>query len=416
MTTSPRKTPERALLAARVSGNGHGESLRELARLAETAGAVVVGTVLQEREGIDPATYLGSGKVAEVAACVQQNDVQLVCFDHELSPSQNRNLEDRLQVKVLDRTSLILDIFAQHATTREGKLQVELAQLKYLLPRLVGQVRHWSRLPGGIGTSGPGETLLEMERRRLRARVTHVEQELHRVESQRDLQRKQRQRVPVPLVSLVGYTNAGKSSLMNRLTSAGVLVQDALFATLDPTVRRVRLPSGRQFLLADTVGFVRKLPPQLIEAFKATLREIDNASLLLHVIDSPQPDLREQIQTVEQVLAELHLDHKPVLRVFNKMDQQPTLPAMLEADGVPSVRVSARTGAGLESLLAAIAAQLTRDATRVTLALPYAAGDVVHEIYRSCRVLHKEDNGQGIRLTAELGPKFLGKFAAYIER
>ncbi len=388
--------------------------MRELERLVATAGGNVVAEVVQKRDGIDSATYLGAGKVAEIAERVKTEQVQAVIFDHELSPSQNRNLESRLNVKVLDRTGLILDIFARHATTREGKLQVELAQLSYLLPRLVGQVSHWSRLAGGIGTLGPGETLLEMERRRLRERMTRLKRELRKVERQRDLQRKRRQKVPIPLISLVGYTNAGKSSLLNRLTAADVLVEDALFATLDPTVRRVRLPSGRQCLLADTVGFVRKLPHQLIEAFKATLREIGGARLLLHVIDTPEPNVEEQVQTVESVLDELGFHETPIIRVFNKMDCSPEIPLALHNEGL-SLKVSAHTGMGIEDLLESVDAFLAGEATKVTLSLPYAAGGVLHEIYRSCRVLSQEDSGQCIRLTAELGPKFLGKFADYIE-
>ncbi len=411
-----QKLNERVLLVARFGSHktSHWNSLKELARLVETAGGEVVGEVTQERDGVDSATYIGAGKAAELAEQVKRDKIQLVVFDHELSPSQNRNLEKLLNTKVLDRTGVILDIFAKHASTREGKLQVELAQLNYLMPRLVGQVSHWSRLAGGIGTLGPGETLLEMERRRLRRRITHLKRELDKVKGQRDQQRKRREKVPMPLISLVGYTNAGKSSLMNQLTEAGVLVEDALFATLDPTVRKVRLPSGRHFLLADTVGFVSKLPHQLIEAFRATLREIGGASLLLHVIDTPQPQLVAQVKVVEQVLDELGFAQKPLMRVFNKMDLAPEVPTELCQD-YPYVKVSAHSGSGIEELLEKIDSFLSADARKVVLTLPYEAGNVLNEIYRSCRVLEQEEHDGGIRVIAELGPKFLGKFAEYIE-
>lgn len=411
-----RQDHERALLAARISGKSREEfdSLRELKNLALTAGADVIDRVTQERVGIVPATYIGSGKVAEVADRVKEENIQVVIFDHELTPSQNRNLEEALNVKVVDRTGLILDIFARHATTREGKLQVELAQLSYHLPRLIGQVSHWSRLAGGIGTMGPGETMLEKERRRLRNRIAWVRRELKKVEGQRDLQRKRRQSIPVPLVSIVGYTNAGKSTLMNQLTSAGVSVEDALFATLDPTVRRVRLPSGRQFLLADTVGFVRKLPHQLVEAFKATLREIGGACLLLHVVDTPQDCVEDQVQTVEKVIEDLGFQDKPTIRVFNKMDVSPKVPMKLFND-TTSVPISALTGQGVKQLLETIDDFLAEDEMKVTMLLPYDAGKILNEIYQCCRVLKKEDNANGILLTAEMSQKFAGKYSDYIK-
>lgn len=410
------KSRERALLVSRFSGDElqHLDSIQELARLAETAGAQVIGEIIQQQAGFDPATLIGSGKVQQIQERIQRDRIDLVVFDQELSPSQNRNLEATWDIKVLDRTGLILDIFARHAVSREGKLQVELAQLDYMLPRLVGQVAHWSRLAGGIGTLGPGETLLEVERRRLRDRIARLRKELKRVQGQRDLQRRRRQKVPVPLVLLVGYTNAGKSSLMNRLTEAGVLVEDALFATLDPTVRRVRLPSARRFLLADTVGFVRKLPHQLVEAFKTTLHEIGGASLLLHVVDTPQAQVIEQVETVERVLEELGYEDKPTIRVFNKSDLQATVPAILR-NGDQGVQVSAATGAGLSALLERIETALAVGHHTVTLNIPYADGASLREIYQSCRVLSKEDHDDGVHIKAEMGPKFIGKFASFIK-
>lgn len=407
---------ERTLLVSRFNGeeSQHLESLKELARLVETAGGEVVGEMLQQQPGYNPASLIGSGKLAELKEKVRCENIALVVFDQELSPSQNRNLESACGVKVLDRTGLILDIFARHAMTREGKLQVELAQLNYALPRLVGQVDHWSRLAGGIGTLGPGETLLEMERRRFRDRIAQLRKELKRVQAQRQLQRRRRQKVPVPLVLLVGYTNAGKSSLMNRMSTADVLVEDALFATLDTTVRRIHLPRGRQFLLADTVGFVRHLPHQLVEAFKTTLTEIGSASLLLHVIDTPQSQLEEQIATVEGVLDDLGYADRPTIRVFNKIDQGVVVPPWLR-EGHDSVAVSATTGEGIGELIELIENKLSADSRTVTLRIPYGEGSRLEELYRSCRVLSKEDQADGVLLRAELGPKFLGKFASFIK-
>lgn len=410
-----RNLRERVLLASRYSSHAeeHRDSLQELEALVWTAGGDVVGSIIQERAGVEPATFLGSGKVNEAAERVKKEKIDLVVFDHELTPTQNRNLEESWQVKVLDRTGLILDIFARRASTREGKLQVELAQLSYLLPRLMGQWIGFSRLAGGIGTRGPGETKLETDRRQARDRIARLKKELQHVQLQRDLHRKKRQRVPIPMVSLVGYTNAGKSTLMNQLTGAGVFVEDKLFATLDPTVRQVRLPSGRLFLLADTVGFVRKLPHQLIEAFKATFREIDSASLLLHIIDSSQANVEEHVATVESVLQELGLSDKWVLRVFNKMDLRSYVPTWLK-EGAPSVSISAKEREGLDQLLQNIDDFLAKTLSKVTLLLPYDDGGSLTEIYRACRVLEKRDVDEGIQVVAEMDSKFIGKYAQYI--
>jgi GTP-binding protein HflX len=383
------RPPERALLVAAEAKDGdrRGQwdahsSLEELALLAGTAGAQVVGKVVQRLERPDPAHYLGRGKLQEIASLRTSLAYDLVIFDDELSPVQQRNLERALQVKVLDRTALILDIFAQHARTREGRLQVELAQHEYLLPRLRGQWSHLERLGGGIGTRGPGETQLETDRRLIRRRIQHLRRELEAVRQHRALHRRRRAREGLPLVSLVGYTNAGKSTLMRALSGAQVLVADQLFATLDPLTRRVRLPGGGFFLLTDTVGFINKLPPQLVAAFRATLEELNEADLLLHVIDITHPNAAEQAQAVEETLRELGLAGKPRLAVLNKVDRlqrhdgQPIAGLEEMSDLVPSLQsgpaqavlVSALRGWGLEALLqrieAALAAARHRPAQR----------------------------------------------------
>ncbi len=366
--------PERALLVGVFAKNGgrrgwNGESsLEELALLASTAGAQVVGTVSQKLERPDPAYYIGQGKLQEIIALRQRQPYDLVIFDEELSPSQQRNLERALKVKVIDRTALILDIFAQHARTREGRLQVELAQHEYLLPRLRGHWAHLERLGGGIGTRGPGETQLETDRRLIYRRIQRLRQELEEVRRHRALHRRRRAREGLPVVSLVGYTNAGKSTLMSALSGADAFTADQLFATLDPLTRRVRLPSGSFFLLTDTVGFIQKLPPQLVAAFRATLEELEEADLLLHVIDITHPNAAEQAQTVEETLAELGLSDRPRIEVLNKVDRlsrhdgRPIegleeLAGLLPEEAPESGRallVSALKGWGIPELLAAI--------------------------------------------------------------
>jgi len=312
-------------VAVEIKGRGNSRwssqsSLEELAQLTLTAGANVVGRSIQRLERPTSAHYVGRGKVQELASLRHRLDYSTVIFDDELSPSQQRNLEDALEVKVLDRTALILDIFAQHARTREGALQVELAQHEYLLPRLAGQWTHLERLEGAIGTRGPGETQLETDRRLIRRRIQHLKQQIEEVRRQRALYRRRRARQGVSVISLVGYTNAGKSTLMRTLSGADVLVEDKLFATLDPVTRRVVLPHGGAFLLTDTVGFIQKLPTQLVAAFRATLEELSEASVLLHVVDITHPDAAEQAQTVEDTLIDLGLADKPCITVLNKAD------------------------------------------------------------------------------------------------
>ena len=335
-------------------------SLSEFRELVESAGALVVGQELQRRSKADPATLIGAGKVEEIAGMAAANHAGLILFDHDLSPTQLRNLEALLPCRVLDRTQLILDIFARHARTREGQLQVELAQLEYMLPRLTGRGKAMSQLGGGIGTRGPGETQLETDRRRIQRRLVHLREQLDAVRRIRRQQRQRREAVPVPTIALVGYTNAGKSTLFNRLTGAGVLSSSRMFATLDPKLRALELPSRRRVLLSDTVGFIRNLPHTLVTSFRATLEEVERAEVLLHVRDASSGYGEEQKVQVEKVLGELEVLDKPRIEVMNKIDR---LPAE-EREGLAGrgmVAVSAQTGEGMEALLAAIDEALTAD-------------------------------------------------------
>ncbi|MBU0687114.1 MAG: GTPase HflX [Candidatus Margulisbacteria bacterium] len=329
------------------------ESMVELARLAYTAGVIVKAKFTQKREKPDPKYCMGSGKVEEIHAAIHTHDADLVIFDQELSPSQSRNLEEDLGVKIIDRTELILDIFAQHAHSREGSLQVELAQYQFLLPRLTGHGVSMSRLGGGIGTRGPGETKLEHDRRRIRKIISDLRKELKKVEQQRALRRAKRRGAAMPLISLVGYTNSGKSTLLNALTNAGVLVQDKLFATLDPTVRRFSLPGGKTILISDTVGFIQKLPHQLVDAFHATLEEVSQADQLLHIVDASSPYAEDQINAVYNVLEEIGAITKKIITVFNKIDlvkdQQPL--DELAKKYAPSVKISALKKEGFPELM-----------------------------------------------------------------
>jgi len=380
------------------------ESLDELASLAESAGAEVVGRISQVRPTIDAATLLGSGKVDEVKSRADADDIDTVIFDHELTPTQLRNLERRLQIKIVDRSQLILDIFARRARTREGQLQVELAQLNYLLPRLAGRGTQMSRLGGGIGTRGPGETQLETDRRRIGRRISKLKSEIERVRATRGVQRSQRQAVPLSTVSLVGYTNAGKSTLFNRLTGAGVLADSRMFATLDPTVRQIRLPSGRRVLLSDTVGFIRNLPTTLIEAFRATLEEVTAAALLLHVVDVTSPIASEQATHVMKVLAEIGAETTPQILVLNKSDRLeeadrmqdlPTLTHRLlgetaRQNATPSVLISAQTGAGIGTLLDLIDRRLVQDPiARQRFRLPLSEGRALHLLHDRAAIISK---------------------------
>ncbi len=387
-------------------------SLRELSRLAETAGSEVLDALIQRRSHVDAATYVGSGKARELAEIVASTGADTVICDGELTPSQLRRLEGVVQVKVIDRTALILDIFAQHARSREGKAQVELAQLQYLLPRLRGWGESLSRQAGGrvaggggIGTRGPGETKLETDRRRLRTRISRLKRDIAGFSTGRKVQRGRRQRREVPSVVIAGYTNAGKSSLLNALTGAGVLVEDALFATLDPAVRRAVTPSGRTFTLTDTVGFVRHLPHQLVEAFRSTLEESAEADLIVHVVDGADPEPEAQIAAVRGVLAEIGAAQVPELVVINKIDSaDPVVLQGLRAREPGSVSVSAKTGAGLAQLREAIEAALPRLDVPIRVIVPYSRGDLVARAHAEGEVLQAEHMPDGTLLQARVLP------------
>ncbi|XRQ03480.1 GTPase HflX [Actinomadura welshii] len=396
-------------------------SLRELALLAETAGSEVLEGLVQRRSRPDPATYIGSGKAAELRDVVISTGADTVICDGELTPSQLRHLEDTVQVKVIDRTALILDIFAQHAKSREGKAQVELAQLDYLLPRLRGWGGNLSRQVGGraaggigIGGRGPGETKIELDRRRIRTRMAKLRRQLAGMSKSRDTKRGERRRHAVPAVAIAGYTNAGKSSLLNRLTGAGVLVENALFATLDPTVRRAETPGGRAYTLADTVGFVRHLPHQLVEAFRSTLEEVTDAGLILHVVDGSDADPEAQIDAVREVLRDIGADEIPEIVVINKADAADDLAiARLQRREPHSVVVSARTGFGIDDLRAAIEADLPGLETELRALVPYDRGDLVAQVHERGEVLKQEHLADGTMLHARVPAHLAGELARY---
>ena len=386
-------------------------SLVELARLAETAGSQVMDGLIQRRDKPDPATYIGSGKAKELRDIVVAEGADTVICDGELTPGQLRQLEAVTKVKVVDRTALILDIFAQHARSREGKAQVELAQMQYLLPRLRGWGESLSRQVGGraagglgIGGRGPGETKIEIDRRRINARMAKLRRELSEMKTARDIKRSRRSANAVPSVVLAGYTNAGKSSLLNRLTSAGVLVENALFATLDPTVRRAETEDGRIYTLADTVGFVRHLPTQLVEAFRSTLEEVGEADLILHVVDASDADPEAQIRAVREVLEDIDALGVPEQLVFNKIDSaDPETLLRLRHIAPDAVFVSARAGAGLDTLRARIDERLPRPDIEVTVLLPYTRGDLVARVHDTGEILDTEHTARGTLLRARVG-------------
>lgn len=377
------------------------ESLKELNSLADTAGARVVGEFMQNRQRPDVATFIGKGKVEELAEYCQQVGANLVISDRELSPAQSRNLEEKLGVKVIDRTQLILDIFAGRAQTKEGRLQVELAQLKYMLPRLIGQGLKLSRLGGGIGTRGPGETKLETDRRRIRKRISDLERELREVQRHRALLRKDRKDEPFPLVSLVGYTNAGKSTLLKALTGAEVLIENKLFATLDPTTRRVLLPNNDTVLLTDTVGFIQNLPHHLVAAFRATLEEVVEADLLLHVVDASHLNHERHINAVQEVLKQLGAQDKPMIIVFNKIDEVMDLQSISHTD-IPAVNISALSGEGIEELLQMVASMLKQRYTVIKLTIPYHKSNLVSLLHQKGKVVQEKYQEDGIEVEVEI--------------
>ena len=397
-------------------------SLRELSQLAETAGSLVLDGLIQRRGRIDPATYVGAGKAAELAEIVAATSADTVICDGELSPGQQRRLEDLVKVKVVDRTMLILDIFAQHAASRAGKAQVELAQLQYMLPRLRGWGESLSRQAGGrvaggggIGARGPGETKIETDRRRIRAKMARLRRDIADMATAREVQRGRRRSEATPSVAIAGYTNAGKSSLLNQLTGAGVLVQDALFATLDPAVRRARTPSGRPFTLTDTVGFVRHLPHQLVDAFRATLEEVAGADLILLVVDGSDADPAAQLSAVRTVLAEIGAASVPQLVVINKADVADPIAAVdgLRLREPGSQLVSARTGAGIAELQAEVERRLPRLDRVVRAVVPYHRGDLVARAHEQGEVLTERHDADGTVLHARVPPPLAAELAAF---
>ncbi len=416
---------DRAILVG-VDRGGHGwpieESLAELARLADTAGAEIVGTVTQKMHAPDSRTFIGKGKVEQVAELATSTDATLIVFDDDLTPSQQASLEDAIpDVKIVDRTALILDIFALHATSREGKLQVELAQMEYLLPRLRGMWRHLGRLgkamTAGIGTRGPGESQLETDRRLARKRISEVKRELKHVAGERGVQRKARERSGIYRISLVGYTNAGKSTLLNALTGAGVLVADQLFATLDATTRTMDLPEGRKVTLTDTVGFINKLPHSLVEAFKSTLDETREADLLLHVVDASDSQSRDQMKAVSEVLGEIGVAGKPQLVAYNKADLISAEDrAALIARNRHAILISAATGEGLDALREKIASEAARGSLTVTLLVPYDRGDIVGLAHEHAQVIAEEHIAEGTRVTVRVQAGLAARFEPFVEK
>lgn len=422
--------PEKAYLVGVTIRGTHSilslpESIQELGMLAETAGMQVIGSTSQQLHHIDPGTYIGSGKVQEIIDTIRDNGAQAVIFDDELSPRHQRELSKKLgnEVKLLDRSALILDIFAQHAKTREGALQVELAQYEYRLPRLTRQWTHLARQAGGmggaggVGLRGPGETQLEVDRREISRKITNLKDEIEQVRQHRSQYRNQRRRSGIPIVALVGYTNAGKSTLLNYLSGSDVYVADQLFATLDPTTRRIGLPGGLECLLSDTVGFIQKLPTTLIAAFRATLEEISEANLLLHVVDSSHPSVLSHIETVEDTLAEIDVIHVPRILVWNKIDRiaEGIKPILDVGDSYDAqVRVSAITGEGIEYLRQAVTDSLTHQFKRQVLLIPYSRGDVLSHLFQSSRVISHTATEQGTIIEVELASAVAQRYSQFL--
>ena len=426
-TASGRALLVGAQLKSQKDGWGIEDSLAELSQLAQTAGLVVAGQTWQRIERFDPATLVGSGKVSELLDLRDDLNFRFVVFDEELSPRQLRNLEKRFgdQVRVMDRTGLILDIFAQHARTREGQLQVELAQYQYLLPRLTRAWTHLARQAGGgaarggaagVGLRGPGETQLEVDRREIGRRIAQIKTDLEGVRRHRRLHRKQRERAAVPLVAIVGYTNAGKSTLLNALSRADVLVEDKLFATLDPTTRRVTLPSGREVLFSDTVGFIQKLPTTLVAAFRATLEEINEADLLLHVVDITHQNVCRQAETVTQTLADLGAADQPIVVALNKIDRlsDPALAPSSCRDFPNSVPISATAGSGIPDLLDRIEQILSVGLVYLTVRVPYARGDLVALFHEHGTVVEESHSARGTKLKGYLSRRWFEQFRSFI--
>lgn len=406
-----KEEEERVILAAVETGDGDGArlSLRELEELASTAGAVTVGTVIQNRENIHPGTYLGKGKLEELKEMIWERQATGIICDDELSPAQLKNLEDILETKVMDRTMVILDIFAARARTREGKIQVELAQLKYRAARLVGLRASLSRLGGGIGTRGPGEKKLEMDRRLIHGRIGQLKAELEDVKRHREVARKKREGSGVLTAAIVGYTNAGKSTLLNRLTGAGILAEDKLFATLDPTTRTFVLPDGENVLLTDTVGFIRKLPHHLIEAFKSTLEEAKYCDVILHVVDCSNPQMDMQMHTVYETLRQLDVKDKEIVTVFNKIDREGADVSCRDMKADYRVRISAKTGEGIPELLETFETILKNRRVYLEKVFPYSEAGRIQKIRAKGLLLSEEYGEDGIHVKAYVPAELFGE-------
>lgn len=388
--------------------------LDELERLADTAGAVVVGRMTQKRETFSRTHYFGKGKLNELKEMITETNATGVICDDELTASQMRQMSDVLGSKVMDRTLLILDIFAKHAVSAEGKVQVELAQLKYNLSHLTGLGKQLSRLGGGIGTRGPGEKKLETDRRQIRERIHELNRELKTIETHRETQRGKRQRKGIPVIALVGYTNSGKSTLMNQITDADVLVEDKLFATLDTTTRKISMPSGADYLFTDTVGFIRKLPHNLVNAFKATLDELKYADILIHVVDASDDEREEQMEAVYGVLSQLVDNGKPIITAFNKIDKENvSTPLPKDMCALKTVSVSAKEGAGMELLLLTIEETIKSFKSLIKVLIPYTEGHLVELIHKNCEPIHSEHTEAGVYIEAFANDEFRGRFKDY---
>lgn len=406
-----KETKERVILVGVQADDNEDteKSLDELEELAQTAGAETVGRIIQNREQIHPGTYVGKGKLDEIKNLLWETDATGIICDDELSPVQLGNLQDALDTKVMDRTLIILDIFAERASTNEGKIQVELAQLKYRQSRLVGLGKSLSRLGGGIGTRGPGEKKLEMDRRLIKGRIAQLNRELKDVKRHREVTREQRSRNHIPVIAIVGYTNAGKSTLLNRLTGASVLEEDKLFATLDPTTRGLKLPSGQEVLLTDTVGFIRKLPHHLIEAFKSTLEEAKYADMILHVVDVSNPQMDEQMYTVYETLQNLDVKDKVVITAFNKQDRLTEVPIIRDFKADHIVNISARTGQGLDALQSVIEQILRERKIEISRTYSYADAGKIQLIRKYGELLEEEYREDGIFVHAFVPKELYGK-------
>ncbi|MBR6045571.1 MAG: GTPase HflX [Ruminococcus sp.] len=405
-------TKPRALLCAVDVGEYDAErSLAELSELADTAGAETVLTVIQKRPSFDPATCAGSGRLAEIAELCEREDIDLIIFDCELTATQIRNIEDITGTHTIDRTMLILDIFAQRATTHEGRLQVEIAQHRYRLPRLAGMGHKLSRLGGGIGTRGPGETKLETDKRHIRARIASLSAELKEIEKRRGLHRERRRKDGVLVCAIVGYTNVGKSTLLNTLTEAGVLAENKLFATLETTSRAIELPDGRSVMLVDTVGLISRLPHHLVEAFKSTLEEAASADVILHICDASSDDCEQQARVTLELLKELGCEGIPVVTVFNKCDLVPYMDELTAGENV--VRISAKRGEGIEALLEAVAKALPQSAKKMKLLIPFSEGSLLNDIRRDGKVYSEEYTEDGTLVDALVDVKMYGRVEEY---